>query len=224
MSQRPKHIPPSKEELLARLRTWAEGAAAQPTGDTPQADDDWDDDGDADTLDDEDALGRALALAPRAPAIRDPKRYLPRSSWTGPKQRLFIKTLAATGSVEQSAARVGMSVSSAYRLRLRPDATAFRSAWLRAIRSCVNAVRDVAYDRAINGEQKLIVRNGEVMGRFHSFDNKMIMWLLNTYDDQFAMKYHPADEARLVADLERLTDLPDEAEEAMVFDAIDAGE
>lgn len=192
MTQPRKHIHLSKAEMIARLRSNAEPAAQRQT----------------------------LTVLPQPAPHRSTLPAIPiRSSWTGPKQRLFIKTLAVTGSVEQSCARVGMSVSSAYRLRLRPDALAFRSAWSKAIRSCVNAVRDVAYDRAINGEQKLIIKNGEVKGRYHSFNDRMIMWVLNRYESVRDTRCDAAVETQFIADLAGLDDLPDEGEEAIVFEA-----
>lgn len=52
-----------------------------------------------------------------------------RDGWTPARQAMFIGYLAETRSVEAAAARVGMDKTSAYRLRKRPGAAGFASAW-----------------------------------------------------------------------------------------------
>jgi hypothetical protein len=52
-----------------------------------------------------------------------------RDGWTPDRQRLFLHELAQTRSVGRSAASVGMSRESAYRLRARPGAASFAAAW-----------------------------------------------------------------------------------------------
>ncbi|WP_199555492.1 hypothetical protein [Sandaracinobacteroides hominis] len=55
------------------------------------------------------------------------------NGWTADKQAYFLGHLAATGSVAQAAAFVGMTARSAYKLGTRPDAASFCAAWSRAI-------------------------------------------------------------------------------------------
>src|SRR5690349_17720266 len=53
--------------------------------------------------------------------------------WTADRQRRFIHVLAATKSLAKACAAVGMSRTSAYKLRDRPDALHFRLAWRAAL-------------------------------------------------------------------------------------------
>jgi hypothetical protein len=53
--------------------------------------------------------------------------------WTAERQRRFIHVLAATKSLTKACAAVGMSRTSAYNLRDRPDALHFRLAWRAAL-------------------------------------------------------------------------------------------
>ena len=52
-----------------------------------------------------------------------------RAHWTPAKQRAFLHALAETGSVARSARAVGMSRSSAHRLRARLAGTPFDRVW-----------------------------------------------------------------------------------------------
>ena len=66
--------------------------------------------------------------APAALAIPD------RAHWTPAKQRAFLYALAETGSVAQAARTVGMSRSSAHRLRARLAGTLFDRTWGHVLR------------------------------------------------------------------------------------------
>ncbi|XJJ68402.1 hypothetical protein WBP07_05160 [Novosphingobium sp. BL-8A] len=52
--------------------------------------------------------------------------------WTPARQAAFLGALAETGSVIEAARRVGMARETAYRLRRRPGAGSFVTAWDRA--------------------------------------------------------------------------------------------
>ncbi len=52
--------------------------------------------------------------------------------WTPARQAAFLGALAETGSVVEAARRVGMARETAYRLRRRPGAGSFATAWDRA--------------------------------------------------------------------------------------------
>lgn len=56
-----------------------------------------------------------------------PVRYR-HDGWTPDRQLAFIETLSGCGCVDEAARGVGMSRNSAYALRRRPDAQAFRLA------------------------------------------------------------------------------------------------
>lgn len=67
-------------------------------------------------------------VAPAAPATPD------RARWTPAKQRAFLHALAETGSVARAARAVGMSRSSAHRLRVRLAGTLFDRMWATVLR------------------------------------------------------------------------------------------
>jgi hypothetical protein len=52
-----------------------------------------------------------------------------KDGWTPQRQRDFLLILIQTRSVTRAARAVGLSASSGYRLRRRPDAQAFSAAW-----------------------------------------------------------------------------------------------
>ncbi|CAM8671976.1 LysR family transcriptional regulator [Sphingobium sp.] len=65
-----------------------------------------------------------------------------RAHWTPARQRLFLTTLFACGSVARSARAAGMSPSSAHRLRRRLAGTAFDRDWSHALTLHARALAD----------------------------------------------------------------------------------
>jgi hypothetical protein len=102
--------------------------------------------------------------------------------WTPDKQRDFIEALADCGCVDEAARAVGMHRSSAYALRRRPDAQAFRLAWEAAADYSVARLADAAMSRAINGVAVPIFHNGEQVGERRHFDERLTMFLLRYRD------------------------------------------
>ena len=74
--------------------------------------------------------------APTAPAIFTPAR------WTPARQRTFLTALYQSGSVAQAARMVGMSPSSAHRLRRRQAGTPFDRDWSNALALYAQAQAD----------------------------------------------------------------------------------
>src|SRR5688572_23931391 len=74
--------------------------------------------------------------------------------WTPARQRAFIEELADCGVVREAAARVGMTVQSAGRLRRRAGAESFARAWELALREGTDRLRSIAYERCIHGTLK----------------------------------------------------------------------
>ena len=74
-----------------------------------------------------------------------------KDGWSPDKQRAFIEALADSGSVATAAQCVGMSESSAYRLRRAPGAEAFDRAWSAAIDAASKKLLDAAFERALVG-------------------------------------------------------------------------
>lgn len=100
------------------------------------------------------------------------------NSITPDVQRAFIAHLAATGIVTAAAAHVGKSMEAIYKLRQKPGAEGFRSAWDAALDRGVSRLEDSALARAINGEERLILHSGEVIGAERRHNEALVMFFL----------------------------------------------
>lgn len=101
------------------------------------------------------------------------KRY---AGWTVEKQVDFINLLATFGSVRKAAEAVGMSESSAYRLRARPNYESFHNAWDLALTSAATQLLAVAVDRALHGSPREYWKDGKLVGTVVTPSDKMLMW------------------------------------------------
>lgn len=110
-----------------------------------------------------------------------PVRYR-HDGWVPDRQHIFIEMLAATGCVDEASRAVGMSRNSAYALRRRDDAQAFRLAWDAAMDYAVTRLSDAAMSRAINGVPVPIFHNGEQVGERRHFDERLAMFLMRYRD------------------------------------------
>ena len=119
-----------------------------------------------------------------------PPRRIRSDGWTLPRQRLFIQMLARTGSVEKAADHAQMSSSAAHRLRNHPDFRNFRHAWQAALNTCPMTLREIAFDRAINGTREKITENGVVVGYRAVFNDRLLMFMLRRYDGGLAQSPH----------------------------------
>ena len=102
--------------------------------------------------------------------------------WTPDVQRSFIQALADTGLVEHAARAVNMSVQSAYRLRNAPESRGFAHAWHAALASAAERVLDLAFARAIEGDEiPVFDRDGCRIGARWKVDNRMATLILRAY-------------------------------------------
>lgn len=101
-----------------------------------------------------------------------------RNSITPERQRAFIAMLAATGIVTQAARHIGASLEALYRLRHQPGAEGFAAAWELAIDRGIARLEDCALERAIAGEERPVVRGGEVVGTWRRYDTALLLFLL----------------------------------------------
>ena len=104
------------------------------------------------------------------------------SGWTVYKQTEFFRALALTGSVTRAADHVGLSVSSAYKLRLRPEGAAFRVAWAAALDLLIKSVKLIAYDRALNGTATLVYKDDKLVSQRIAPSDRLLIQLLDRYD------------------------------------------
>ena len=145
---------------------------------------------------------------------RKPPRPIRSDGWTLPRQRLFIKMLALTGSVEKSADHAQMSASSAYRLRLHPDGGAFRRAWEAALEGCATSLREIAFDRAINGVNRSVIENGVLVGREAVFNDQLLMFMLRRYDTRSSRSPHQV----IIDSFDRLVEADDPDSEIVALE------
>ena len=109
-----------------------------------------------------DAHGHDPAAYDWVPVLKKRRK----DGWSPGKQRAFIEALADGGSVANAARAVGMSESSAYRLRRSPGAEAFDRAWNAAIEAASKKLIDAAFERALIGsEEPVFDRDGNRVGR-----------------------------------------------------------
>lgn len=101
-----------------------------------------------------------------------------RNSISPERQRKFIAALAASGIVTQAARMIGASLEALYRLRHQPGAEDFSRAWDEAIDRGMARLEDCALERALAGEERLIVRDGQVVARWRKLDTALLMFLL----------------------------------------------
>ena len=126
------------------------------------------------------------AFAGEAPGADDPLlRFAPyehvaprRNSITRDRQVAFVAALARTGIVTQAAREVGVSLEALYKLRHKPGADGFAAAWDAAVDRGMARLEDCALERAIAGEERVIVRGGEVVAKWVRYDTQLITFLL----------------------------------------------
>ena len=105
------------------------------------------------------------------PAIRH-------DGWTVDRQTRFLTALAACGCVREACAAAGMSFGSAYKLRSRPSALAFRQAWDAALDCAMSRLESAALSRAIDGVRRPVFYKGEQVGEWRHHDERLAMFLL----------------------------------------------
>jgi hypothetical protein len=100
--------------------------------------------------------------------------------WSAIRQRLFIETLAETGSVHLSAKSAGLSARSAYALRVR--SAPFAAAWDSAQQLVFGRLSAIAFDRAIHGRIEQVYLDGDLVAEKRVPSDKLLQWLLARLD------------------------------------------
>jgi len=96
-----------------------------------------------------------------APVPRKTNRH---DGWTPERQKAFIEALADTGCVTRSARMVNMAQANCYALRRAPGAEGFRRAWDAALDFGLARIKDLAFERAIEGQLVPVFVAGKLMG------------------------------------------------------------
>ncbi len=117
-------------------------------------------------------------ILPAAPldGADDPR---PGDRWTATKMAAFLRQLSATHSVSAAARAVGMSRQSAYRLRSRLKGGAFDLAWDVAFHHSYDNLAHAALERALNGVEVPVFFQGEQVGSYRRFDERLTVALLH---------------------------------------------
>jgi hypothetical protein len=145
-------------------------------------------------------LDQIIAEAEAAFGSLDPNGRRVRSDgWTPERIRAFLHKLADCGIVADAARAAGMTPRSAQALRLRAEGRAFDYACKGAQLLARPILGDAVMSRALNGCVEVIIRDGEVWGERHRFDNRLTMAALTRLDQQGLTADPEAGVARLVA-------------------------
>lgn len=119
----------------------------------------------------------------RAPARRTkPRRRT--SHLLREKLDTFIEFLARTGSVSAAAEAAGLGRTQVYERRRTHKR--FAAAWSRALSLGVDGLHDKAMQRAMEGEERAIVRGGEVVATERRVSEGMMKFLLKAHRPEFS--------------------------------------
>lgn len=99
--------------------------------------------------------------------------------WSLEKQVGFLRQLSATHSIADAARSVGMSRQSAYRLRSRLKGKAFDLAWEVAFHHSYDVLAHAALERALNGVERPVFFQGEQIGSYRNYDERLTVALLD---------------------------------------------
>lgn len=96
--------------------------------------------------------------------------------WTPIRQRAFLRGLSEMGSVTDVCARLGMSTTSAY--RLRSVSVTFADQWDKAAQIVQPILEQAAYERGVEGWDEEVYYQGKIVGfrkRYSDAALKMLM-------------------------------------------------
>jgi hypothetical protein len=152
-----------------------------------------------------------------------PERKARQDGWSEERIRAFLTTLASYGTVGEAARAAGMSRQSAYKLRSSTNGRGFRLAWSAAIRLAREHLVDLVHSRAVHGCVEVIVRDGQVWGERHRFDNRLTMDVIERLDRQVALEGEDSRTTGMIADrFETFVDLVCAGNEDKVSEFVDA--
>lgn len=123
----------------------------------------------------------ARAARPALPAFTPVPRKYRHDGWTPERQVAFIEALADTGSVTRAAGMVNMAQANCYALRRAPGAEEFRRAWDAALDFGVQRLKDIAFERAIEGQLIPVFVAGKLMGFRRKHNDRLLMFILRHY-------------------------------------------
>lgn len=95
--------------------------------------------------------------------------------WTPERQQRFLAALYACGVVPTAATAVGMTGTTAYRLRRRPGAESFAAAWDRLLREARNRAMNLAIEQAMTPSFVPLTYRGLFVGKVTANNERMIL-------------------------------------------------
>jgi hypothetical protein len=123
-----------------------------------------------------------IVPAPEVPEFTPAPTRKRHAGWTAERQRRFIEHLSLTGHAGEAAALVGLSSSSAYRLRNKAGAESFARAWDHALRLSPTRLVAIGLDRAVNGRVERHYRNGELVMERRIPSDYLLTWFISRLD------------------------------------------
>jgi hypothetical protein len=157
-----------------------------------------------------------------------PHKAARRNSIVPARQRAFIASLAECGIVTHAARHIGSSVEALYRLRNWPGGEEFRAAWDEALDRSIGRLEDIALTRAIEGEERMVVSAGKLMGYETRYNDALIMFFLrNRRGERYAPDWralkpgHPVYE-KIKAEAIEAYEAADEENEQATLESLDA--
>ncbi|HEX8215481.1 MAG TPA: hypothetical protein VF582_08435, partial [Allosphingosinicella sp.] len=109
-----------------------------------------------------------------------PRRYR-HDGWTPERQKAFIGALADTGCVTRAAGQVNMAQTNCYTLRRAAGAESFGRAWDAALDFGLKRLKDIAFERAIEGQLVPVFVAGKLMGFRRKRNDALLMFCLRHY-------------------------------------------
>lgn len=148
-----------------------------------------------------------------------------RNSITADKQRKFIATLAATGIVTHAARAIGASTEALYTLRHKPGAEGFRAAWEAALDRGVARLEDCAMQLALEGEERMVVSAGQLIGTERRHNTALLIFLLRQrLPHRYGSDIHPGHPVyeRIRAEVQAEIEAQEAIDEDAVLASLDA--
>jgi|TARA_R100000501_G_scaffold14680_4_gene26673 hypothetical protein len=96
--------------------------------------------------------------------------------WTAVRQARFLNFLAESGVVSEACKAVGLSTTSAYRLRARN--ANFARSWDQALDRATVELEAIAFERAINGTEETVWSHGKAVGTRRRYSDGLLKTLL----------------------------------------------
>jgi hypothetical protein len=149
-------------------------------------------------LDDEDEASFDRCAAPDGPRAAGGRRVRV-DGWTPERITIFLHALAECGVVRDAARAAGMSRSSAYAFRTRPEGRGFADGWESAELIGRRRLADELMSRALHGCVEKLVRDGKVIAERHRYCATTSLSVLRRLDQKMLARDSENATARLGA-------------------------